>query len=53
MFVNCLLNSSAFFLLLIAVLFPNLMVGFGSCSGFLLSSPAIVFHSLCELHLWS
>ena len=47
--VNCLLNSSAFSLLLIAALFPNLKFGFGSGLGFLLKSPAIVFHNLCDL----
>ena len=42
-----------FFFVINSCFFPNLMVGFGSGLGFYLRSPAIVFHSLCDLRLWS
>ena len=53
LFVNCLLNSCAFCLFVSAILLLKVIVELYCCFGFLLFSPAIVFHSLCVFVLWS
>ena len=50
--VNCLLNCSAFCLLVVVVLLLKVIVMFGVSGGFLLRSPDIVFQSLCWSCLW-
>ena len=53
MFVNCLLKNVVFCLFVIAVLLLKRIVVLGCVLGFLLERPARVFHSMCELVLWS
>ena len=48
-FVNCLLNSCAFCLFVNPALLLKVIVQLYCGFGFLLFSPAIVFHSLCSV----
>ena len=51
MLVNCLLNCSVFCLFVQVVLLLKVIVMLGGVVGFLLVSPAMVFHSLCWSYL--
>ena len=53
MFVNCLLKACAFCLFVVAVWLLNVIVMLLCCLVFLFVSPAMVFHNMCVLFLWS
>lgn len=53
MLVNCLLKARAFCMLVMAKCCWNWIVVLGGDRCSLLERPAIVFHSLCVLCLWS
>ena len=50
--MNCLLNSCAFCLFVMAVLLSKVIVMLVACLGFLFESAVTVFQSLCVSFLW-